>query len=794
MIKNSLKVSFRHLRRQKGFTVINLGGLAVGLAACLLIGLYIQEELNYDRFHTKSDRIYRLGGSTVGWPYGRLIEEEFPEVEAVSYMRSYPTYPIEHAGSYLFENMSYADESFFKIFDFPLLEGNPEKALEDPYSVVLSENLAKKLFNNGPALEQTVSMGEKLSFKVTGVVRIPRNSHIQFDALLSFDTLRAQNPEIFDEEMSKGWLDLNVINYVLLKEGTDAKEFEAKVLDLPRKYAGAYLDSWGANYKLCLEPMSGIYLHSKFGNSLGPKSDISYVYLLLVVGLFLLIIAAANFINLSTARSVNRAKEVGVRKVVGSTRQALVRQFLSETFLTCFLAVLLAFGLALIMLPLFNKLAAREYVIGGLLNLQTGLLMLGLVAVMSLLAGIYPAISLSSYRPIEVLRGSFQTGKKGLRLRQGLVVVQFVISSILIIGTLVVSNQLNFMMKQDLGFDADQVLTLDARRAPYKKRTQQNNVFIHALAGHSSVQEVSSMGGVPGRIGWRGQISFPEGWPKGKSLGLEYIPVDYDFAQTLGLKIMAGRNFDSTFTTDLKTAVIINESAVEAVGWSSPADAIGKGFASPGSGKPDGIVIGVVENYHHHGLQEKIEPMMFGIREVNSYYALRIDAAGAASVVKHVQQSWDQFYGGYPYELFFLDEEFKQQYEQEQRLMRIFSTFTLLTILIACMGLFGLTAFTSSQRIKEIGVRKVLGATVPDIIRLLSVDFLKLVLVSLGIAAPIGYYLMQQWQQNFAYRTSIRLKLFLFNAVLLLLIAFVTICFQSIKTALADPAQSLRHE
>ena len=452
-----------------------------------------------------------------------------------------------------------------------------------------------------------------------------------------------------------------------------------------------------------------------------------------------------------------------MRKVVGSTRQSLIRQFLSEAFLMCSLAVMLAFGLAILILPLFNKLAARKYVIGSLLNFQTGLLMLGLVAVLSLLAGIYPAIYLSSFRPIEVLRGRFQVGKKGLRLRQGLVVVQFVISSVLIIGTLVVSHQLKYMMKQDLGFDVNQVITLDARRAPYKQRTQQNAVFKQTLAGHSSVQEVSSMGGVPGRTGWRGQISFPEGWPEGKSLSLEYIPVDYDFTQTLGLGIIAGRNFDSTFATDLETAVIINESAVEAAGWSSPADSIGKGFASPGSGKPDGIVIGVVENYHHHGLQEQIEPMMFGIREVNSYFALRIDAAGAAEAVKHVRQTWDQFYGGYPYELFFLDEEFKRQYEQEQRLMSIFSTFSLLTILISCMGLFGLTAFTSSQRIKEIGVRKVLGASVPDIIRLLSVDFLKLVVVSIVIAAPVGYYLMQQWLQNFAYRFSIRIELFLFN-------------------------------
>ncbi len=794
MLKNIVKVAFRIFRREKGFAAINIGGLALSLAACLLISIFIREEVSYDRFHTKSDRIYRLGGSTVGWPYGNIILEEYPEVEAVVYMRTYPTFPIKTDQQFIFEDMKYADNDFFRVFDFPLVEGRPDQALSDPYSIVLSEKLAAKLFGDSPAFGQTVTLGDTHSFKVSGVVQIPERSHIRFDALLSFNTLKSILGEGFDQEMTSGWLDLNVINYVLLRKGTDANQFASKIRNLPQKHAGDILDQWGSNYQLDLEPLSRIYLYSDSGNWLGPKSNIAYVYLLICVGVFLLIIAAANFINLATARSLSRSKEVGVRKVVGSSRSLLVRQFLGESFMTCFLAVFIAVDAAILMLPLFNSLTERQYNTAQMFTLETVGVIAALFVVISLLAGLYPALSLSSFRPVSVLRGRFSSNRKGVRMRQGLVITQFLITSILIIGTFVVMRQLRYMQNQELGFDSEQVIVMDARRAPGDILSTRHTVLKDTLESHSDVKRISSMGAVPGRNGWRGQISFPEGWPEGKSISLEYIPVHYGFEETLGLKVIAGRSFDPSFPTDEKTGVMINQTAVKEVGWASPAEAIGKGFSSPGSGKPDGVVIGVVEDYHHHGLQERIQPIMFGFRQVNSYFMLRVQNGKHGAVINHVNKVWDQFFSGYPMNAFFLNESFARQYEQEKRLERIFLTFTFFTLLIASLGLFGLTTFATSQRVKEIGVRKVLGAKVRDIVWLLSTDFMKLVLIAYAAAVPIGYILMNQWLQSFAYRIALKPGIFLINALIIFSIAFLTVSVKTVKTALSDPSQSLRYE
>ncbi len=794
MIKNIVTIVLRLYRRRKGFTLINLGGLAVGLAACLLISIYIREEMSFDRFHTRRDRIYRLGGATVGWPYGRILQNDFPEVETVTYLRTYPSYAVKQGEQKLYERMLYADTPFFHIFDFPLVEGSPADALDAPYSVVLSEGFAEKLFGDRSALGQTLDLEDLPPCLVTGVARVPRRSHIQFDLLLSFQTLRAVDPRSFDEEMTSGWLDLNVITYLLLRPGTDVDAFAAKVRDVPRQYAASYLKRWGSEYPLRLEPMSRVYLRSENGNWLGPKSDIDYVYLLLVVGAFLLVIAGANFVNLATALSLARAREVGIRKVVGSNRRLLVRQFLGESFVTCLLATLLACGLAALALPLFNNLAGRSYGPGNIFTPTTGAVMAGLAVVVTILAGIYPAVFLSSFRPIDVLRGRFSSSRKGLSLRRSLVVVQFIISGILIAGTLVVINQLRYMRTRGLGFDSEQVLVLDTRRAGAKVLSPRIRTFLDELGSHPGVEAAASMGTVPGRNGWRGQISFPEGWPEDKSISLEYVPVDYGFVKVLGLKIIAGRAFDPTYPSDALTAVVINEAAVSEAGWGSPAEALGKGFASPGSGKPDGVVIGVVEDYHHHGLQEKIGSMMFGLRETNGYVALRLKGAEADAVLKHAGRVWDELFPGYTLTTFFLDEDFDRQYGQETRLMNIFGVFSLLTIVIACLGLFGLAAFSVSQRVREIGVRKVFGASVPDIARLLSFDFLKLVLLAYLVAMPTGYVLMNLWLQRFAYRTSIGPGIFFLNGIALVLIALAAIGSQVLKTSLTDPAESLRHE
>jgi putative ABC transport system permease protein len=795
VIKNYFMVVIRYFRRHKGFAAIDLGGLAVGLAACLLIGLYVKDELSFDRFNTKAGRIYRLGQGSVGWPYGRIIASEFPEVERVVYMRAWPSYSIEHEKHHLFERMLYADPGFFKVFDFPALEGNAGTALDAPYDLVLSETLARKLFAGAPAVGRTLYLGgERRPFTVQAVVRVPAQSHIQFGALLSFDTLRAEDPAMYKEEMEKGWLDLNVINYVLLKEGADARAFAAKIRDLPAKYAAGYLKDWGSKYQLGLEPMKDIYLRSRFGNWLGPKSDISYVILLGCVGLFLLLIAGVNFVNLATARSIERAKEVGVRKAVGSTRAALVRQFLTESFLVCLLAVALAVGLVTLLLPYFNSLAARSYASADFFKPSLALALFGLAGLVGLLAGLYPALSLSNFRPIEVLRGRFSTGRRGVRLRQGLVVFQFAISAVLVLATLVVLGQLRFMQRQNLGFELKQVIVLDARRAPAKEFYARAEAFKNALASYPAVESISSTWAVPGRDGWPGQISFPEGWPAGKSITLEFVPVDYDFVKTIGLKVIAGRDFDRSFPTDADKAVLINRAAAEEAGWTTPAAAVGKKFTSPGSGKPDSIVIGVLENYHHHGLKQKIGSMMFGINSAKGLYAIRYRASETAGLIGHLTKTWSQFFEGYPTSYFFLDDDFARQYEGDRRLMRIFGTFTLLTIMIAGLGLFGLAAFTTLQRTKEIGVRKVLGATSSNIVTLLSKEFLKPVVIAFVLAAPVGYYAMRRWLENFAYRTGIGAGVFVIGAALLLVVSLGTVGYQALRAALADPAESIRYE
>jgi putative ABC transport system permease protein len=637
-------------------------------------------------------------------------------------------------------------------------------------------------------------LADTLEFIVTGVVRVPKRSHIQFDVLLSFETLRAMSPEMYEGEMAGGWLDLNVINYALLREGTDVEAFADKIKDLPNERAGDFLAQWGGQYQLTVAPLTGIYLNAEIGNSIGPQSDISYVYLLSTVGLFLLLIAAINFTNLATARSADRAKEVGLRKAIGSSRRVLVGQFLLSTFMTCLMAIICAFVIAWMALPYFNNLAGTVYETTDLLTLPMAAFGVVVLMALTVLAGIHPAFLLSGYKPVEVLKGRFVGKAGGSLLRKGLVVLQFSISGLLILGTLVVWSQLRFMQNQDLGFDAEQVLVLDARQAPGDQRVRLTDVILDRLASHASVEEVSSIYTVPGRNAWRGQLSFPETYEEGESISLEYFPVGWDFEKTLGLDLVAGRSFDREIQLDATQAVVINEAAVREAGWASPEEAVGKGFSSPGSRKPNGQVIGVVRDYHQHGLQGEIEPVMFGIRVGNGMFAIRYSASATASVMNHARETWDAFFAEYPYDVFFLDDDFAQQYAAENRLLRIFGTFAILTIFIACLGLVGLAAFTAARRTKEIGIRKAIGATVPQLVGLLSLEFVRLVAVSFLIAGTAGYFLLEKWLSEFAFRISIGAELFAVTGVILLAIAFLSVCYQAVRAATSDPVDSLRYE
>ncbi len=808
MLRNYLLTAYRHLRRHPGYAFINVLGLAVGLACCLLIALYVQDELGYDTFLENSDRVYRLTSDlqqsgdaaphragTVGWPIGRVLEAEYPEVEDVVYLRGWPTFPVTHAGEQLFEEMLYADEGFFDLFSFPAVEGNLETALAEPFSLVLSQTLAHRLFGDAPALGQPLALADTLAFTVTGVVEVPEQSHLQFDVLASFETLRTFMGNYYEGQFTSGWLNLNVGNYVLLREGADAGAFAAKIRSLPMERGGSYLEEWGSTYRLHLEPLADVFLHSNYSNAFGPQSDVTYVYLLSAIALFLLLIACINFVNLATARSMERAKEVGVRKVVGSSRAMLVRQFLSESLLTTLVALVLGLSLLSLALPLFNSLTEKTLAAEALLSPVMGGGLVALLLLVGLLGGLYPALVLSRFRPVEVMKGAFSRSRRGVRLRQALVVFQFAISCALIVSTLVVLRQLHFMKSQDPGFDEEQVLVLDARRAPGRALAQQYETLKQELAAHPAVLRTSATYAVPGRNGWRGQISFPEGWTEGEALTLEYIPVDQDFTETLGLTMVAGRDLSHDFPVDLERSVMINEAAVAAIGWGAPEEAIGKRLSSPGSAKSDGVIVGVVQNYHHHGLQEEIQPIMYGVNEGTfGLFALRLAADEAGAVLTHVAQTWERLFPGYPFDTYFLDEYFARQYEAEQRLSRIFGTFAGLAILIACLGLFGLAAFTTLQRTKEVGIRKVFGASVGSIVALLSKEFLGLVLVAFVVAAPVAYFAMRGWLEDFAYRVDLGVGTFLLAGALALLVALLTISYQAVRAAFSNPVDSLRYE
>jgi putative ABC transport system permease protein len=805
MFKNYLTVALRNLVKHQAYSIINIGGLAIGIAGCILIALYVLDELSYDTFHTKAGRIYRVttdvkqtghdGESrnfTNGWPVGRLLKQDFAEVEAVTYMRKTSNPAIKHQGQYFYEETLTADEHFLEVFSFPLLKGDKKTALSQPFSLLITRKLEKKYFGNENALGKTLIFNDSVPYTVTGVLQdIPQNSHIQFDIALSFATFKARNPQ-FNE--NQGWFDLNMYNYVLLREEAAFMTFADKARGLVMRYASEQLKQFGYEVYLGFQPLTNVYLNGSIGNGLGPSSNITYVYLLSAIAIFVLLIACINFTNLATARAVERAREVGVRKVIGSTRQALIGQFLSESFLTSVLALFISLGLILALLPAFNQLANKSFNIYAVFSPPILAAVSVLLILVSLLAGLYPAFVLSGFRPVQVLKGTFATGSRGTGLRQTLVVIQFAISCVLIICTLVVLGQLRYMQSQELGFTKEQVLVLDARKAPWAIRNKRYETFKQELKKQTTIKAVSATYSVPGRNGWQGQMVFPEGRSKDQGTSVEYMAVDPDFVRTFELKIVAGRDLSSDFTSDEKNALLVNETAVREMGWGTPDDAIGKKIDSP-SGYPQGIVVGVIKDYHQHGLQEKIAPVVMDINpEVFGLFAIRLQTKNIAAATEAVQAAGRQFFGNYPLEYFFLDDDFARQYDKEVRLTKIFTTFATLAILIACLGLFGLVAFTTVQRTKEIGIRKVLGAPVSGIVIMLSKDFLKLVLIAFVLACPVAWYAMSRWLQDFAYRINLDWWVFALAGILASLIALFTVSFQSIKAALANPVKSLRNE
>lgn len=803
MLTNYLKIAFRSLLKFKGFTTINLFGLALGLTAGILIMVYVLDELSFDQFHDKSARLYRVntifqsgdsgGGSneTNGWPVGKILEKDFPEVESVLYTRSASFLMINQEDKRIRQKMHFASPEFFSMFSFPIIKGNSKTALSAPYSVVISQEMEQKYFPGGDALNKSLVMGDTLNFIVTAVMKnIPSNSHIQADMIISFSTYQALEPSFsFDD----GWGNINMRNYLLLKEGVDYQNFAAKSRNIYMDRAGEMLKNWGVSAYVDYEPMDKIYLHSKSGNGMGPLGSIDRVYLLAGIASFVILLACINFINLATARSVYRAKEVGLRKVVGSSRSGLIIQFLSESFVLTALSLLLALGLVIVLMPLFNQLLDKHYQLFSLVNssIIIGIfLMVGLVALFS---GYYPAWILSALKPSEVLKGKLLSSSRGIQLRRALVVFQFVISVGLVSGTWIVIDQLTFMQKQDLGFHKDQIMVINAARVnssnPLAFDTFKDQVKTMAM-----VENVSYTNAFPGRQGWAGQVAFPEGKTGDDAVSVEYISIDENYINVLGLELIAGRDFDKQRQADLKEGLILNEAAVEIFGWASPEEAIGKKIVSP-SQTPQGEVIGVVKNYHQQGLQQNIGPITMDYAPEHSYYyAVKYKAANTQEVINSLKTIWSATFAGNDFDYFFLDENFEAQYQAEKRLASVLSLFAMLTMTIAAIGLFGLVSFMVVARTKEIGVRKVLGANVFGITKLLTKEFVLLIIVANLIAIPLVWYFADQWLQTFAFRTSLNPLLFAGTLAIALTATLLIVGVQTVKAAMTNPVNSLRYE
>lgn len=795
MIRNYFKIAWRSLLKNKGFTLLNILGLTAGLATCLLIVLYVIDERSYDRYNTKADQVYRVNVdvkfngndnayAAVPAPMAAALKSELPEVEAA--MRFHQAiftpagkYYIKKGNVNLLENKTvFADAGLFDLFTLQVIDGNAATALTAPYSAVITESTARKYFKNTNAAGQTLVINDSTNYKVTAVIKdLPAQSHFNYDVFLSAATLPDSRQQSW---MGGGWN-----TYVLARKGVTQQKLEADINSVAAKHLSGL--PAGFSIKFDLIPLTDIHLRSDRQQELGPNGSIQYVYIFSVIALFILLIACVNFMNLSTARSSNRAKEVGVRKVLGSSRKNLVAQFLTESTLLSLFATLLAGVFAWLLLPLFNGMAGKQLAISLSSLLWLVPLLLAVALVIGFLAGSYPAFFLSAFEPVAVLKGKIAAGFKGGFLRSFLVVFQFAISVFLIISTLVMYRQLDYIHSKNLGFNRDQVLIIQHTELMGNKASllkedikQLQGVVNTTMTSYLPTAAIRNTTALFAHL----PIDLKE------DILTEFWPVDEDYVATLGIKLVSGRNFSREMATDT-SAIIVNEAYVKALGVKDP---VGKTVYRDSYGVQPYHIIGVMKDFHFNSLRDKISPVVLYKAADAGAISVKLRTAKLPALLAQIGHQWKSFSPNQEFSYSFMDEDFDAAYRAEQRVGTLFIAFSTLAILVACLGLFGLAAFAAEQRNKEIGVRKVLGATVSGIVGMLSLDFIKLVLISILIASPLAWYAMSKWLQGFAYRVQIQWWIIAAAGLLALLIAFITISLQSVKAALANPVKSLRSE
>ncbi len=801
MLKNYLKIAARNLLKHKAYSFINIAGLAMGMTCCILILLYVQHELSYDRFHQDAKRIYRIfwqsGNPQTRTPHpmAQAMVSDFPEVKsAVSISPIWgpgltrPAISVKYGDKRFDEKGFYsADTTFFEVFSFPLIKGDPKTALRSPFSIVVTEEMARKYFGDEDPLGKVLTINNRTDLKVTGVLQnLPANAHFHFDFLLSYVLLKMRETGSYYE-----WEDFGHYNYIVLSPDAEAKAVEAKIPDWFLKYNdwpaedATELKSGQVGFRL--QPITDIHLHSHLKWELEPNSDIGYIYLFSATAVFILLIACINFMNLSTARSATRAREVGMRKVLGAFRLQLIGQFLGESMLLSMLALLLSLAAIELLLPFFNALSGRELAISYRDNPQLIIGVLGIVLLVGIVSGSYPAFFLSAFQPAKVFKNTTKLGAKSARFRQILVVAQFAVSIALIAGTGIVASQLDFLRNKKLGFDKDQVVVIPIKDGSLRNKYEAIKAELLQTPGALHATAVSNVPG--GRFNQN-----PIHWQsEDDRQSVSQVRVDHDFFATLGIEMAAGRSFDRNLSTDIDSAFILNETAARLFDWDT---AVGKTITwFDDDNTRRGMIIGVAKDFHFQSLHQQIEPLLFHVLPSGFNYVLvKIGAGNIPRTLAGLEKKWTGFDPAHSFDYSFLNNDFDALYRAEERMQAIFGNFTLLAVFIACLGLFGLASFTIQQRTKEIGVRKVLGASVSQIVMILSKEFTRLVLIAFVVACPLAYLVMNGWLQNFAYRTEISINIFLLAGALGLIIAWLTVSYQALKAALANPVEALRYE
>ncbi len=797
MIKNYLKIALRNFQRHKGYSFINIAGFAIGMACCLLILLYVRHELSYDRYHKDVERVCRIvqdirtqTANRVFVPVSPMVaptlKSDYPQVEYAARAFTFSgSQLVRKKDTFFYEGrFIYADQELFDVLTFQFIQGNQQGALTRPNTLVVSQRMAIKYFGNANPLGETLEINQR-EYEITGVVTdCPENTHLKYDLIASLETLK-------DWQEMSNWYSTMFYTYLKLRPDVNVQEFSQQISRLADKYVGEQLKSWGSTYHYFLQPLSSIHLHSHLRYETEPPGNPVYITIFSFVGLFILIIACLNFMNLSTARAANRAKEVGLRKVVGAQKLQLIGQFLGESLLVAFLSLGLGMVIAKFAIPLLNDLTGISLSFDALLSPVVLFSLIGGAVLVGMTAGLYPAFVLSAFRPAVTLKGVQRAGSCGLALRTVLVVVQFAISVMLIIGTLTMYKQFNFMKNQYLGFEKEQKLILPLRGGI---DIQENFASIKDMfSKHASITGVTVSSTVPGR----GVSNFAiklVGEEDDKNQSMFHMYFDDDFIPEYGIDMVAGRAFQKDMKTDFMGAFLINEAAVKAFGWTNPEEALGKRLLTGHGGRVNPI-IGVTKNFHYRGLQSEVEPLVMEFLPWTfRCITLSIDISDLNETLAFVKSQWKTLWPSHPFEHFFLDTDFDRQYRADEQIGNVFGIFTFLGLFIACLGLLGLASFTAESRTKEIGIRKVLGASVGGIVLMLSKQFTKWVLLANCIAWPVAYYFMDKWLKNFAFRIDIGIWTFVLSGFFVLLVAILTVSYQSIKAAAANPVDSLMYE